>query len=85
MRFTIKEIYGQVIADQADINMQDHSHTFPFQSELTGYVVDQIIDTGKSDLTPYTECMQYHIPMLDAFNTHFSKVTRKTVKICPIT
>ena len=57
----------------------------PLQSEITGQIVDQIIDTGDCDLVPYNECIQYHVPMLDAFNEHFSRVTGKDVVICPIT
>ncbi|MCF7804216.1 MAG: Gfo/Idh/MocA family oxidoreductase [Candidatus Marinimicrobia bacterium] len=57
----------------------------PFQSEMTGKIIDQIIDTGQCDLTPYNECQIYHIPMLEAFNSHLSKITGEEFQACPIT
>ena len=54
-------------------------------SKLTGNIVDKILENGKSDLPSFNECMEYHIPMLDAFNKHISKVNGKIIKSCPIT
>jgi len=56
----------------------------PFQSELTGHIVDQILAMGKSDLTTIDECALYHVPMLKAFNDHFTNVLKKEVEVCPI-
>ena len=85
MKFNIFEGESLVIIDKSDNKICEEKISVPFQSELTARIVDQILDTGESDLTPYTECMQYHVPMLDAFNEHFSQVTGKDVEICPIT
>ena len=85
MKFNIFEGESLVIRDKSDNKTHEEKISVPFQSELTARIVDQILDTGESDLTPYTECMQYHVPMLDAFNEHFSQVTGKDVEICPIT
>ena len=85
IKFNIFEGESLVIRDKSDNKIHEEKISVPFQSELTGRIVDQILDTGESDLTPYTECMQYHVPMLDAFNKHFSRVTGKDVEICPIT
>lgn len=84
IKFIINESKGLMV-HQSDMGTQENDITIPFQSELTGQLSDQIIDTGQSDLTPYTECMQYHIPMLDALNEQFSKVKREVIQICPIT
>jgi len=85
MKFNIFEGDGLAIRDKSNNKTHEEKISIPFQSELSGSIVDQIFDTGESDLTPYEECMQYHVPMLDAFNEHFSRVTGKDVEICPIT
>ena len=85
VQYNINESKGIVVKHVSDAENQQNKIKIPFQSELTGNIIDQIIDTGKSDLTSYDECMKYHVPMLDSFNDHFSKVTGKTVRVCPIT
>jgi predicted dehydrogenase len=85
IQFKIYEGYGLIVKHTSDNKTYEEKIEIPFQSELTGYLVDQILDTGESDLTPYVECMKYHIPMLDAFNDHISTVTGKMVTECPIT
>jgi hypothetical protein len=82
----IDELRGLSISNSPKSSFEEKQKIkIPFQSEITGMIVDQILETGESDLTPYNECMKYHIPMLDAFNSHFSKISGKIVKECPIT
>ena len=81
----IDEIKGLLVCNSSNSDVGKEKIKIPFQSEITGQLVDQIIDTGKSDLTPYEECMNYHIPMLHALNEQFSRIDGKTVKVCPIT
>jgi len=57
----------------------------PLQSELTGKLAEQILQTGFSQLTPLEESYQFHIPLLEAFNYHIWRITKKQVKVCPIT
>ena len=85
IQYNIFEREGLVVKHISENEIQEDNLKIQFQSELTGSIVDQIIDTGKSDLTTYDECMRYHIPMLDAFNNHISKATGKAIRICPIT
>jgi hypothetical protein len=85
MQFNIFEDDGLVIRHITNNKTREEKISIPFQSDLTGSIVDQILDTGESDLTAYDECIKYHIPMLDTFNEHFTKVTRNTVETCPIT
>ena len=59
--------------------------SIPFQSKITCNIVDQILDTKQSYLTPYVECMHYHIAMLKVYNNHFSKIKGINVETCPIT
>ena len=59
---------------QKYVSNQFHSQkkiNLPFQSELTGIVIDQIINNNRSDLTKYEDCMHYHMTMLDCFQLHF--------------
>jgi hypothetical protein len=55
------------------------------QSEQTHTVVEQILKDGTCPLTPLTESLEIHRPMLQAFNQHFTNLTGQTVEICPIT
>jgi len=57
----------------------------PFQSNMTGQIVDQILTTGESEITSFAECIKYHVPMLKAFNKHFSVVLNNNIEECPIT
>ena len=74
LRYEIIESKGLVFKHSSDLNPVKDTIYVPLQSELTGSVVDQILETGASSLTLYDECMRYHIPMLDAFNKHFTKI-----------
>ena len=57
----------------------------PLQSELTHLAINQILDTGKCDITPIMESFALHKPMLDAFNMHLSAIHGKSINVCPIT
>ncbi len=81
----VDEIKGLLFQNQSKGPYIKKNIKIPYQSEITGQLVDQILDTGQSDLTPYEECMTYHIPMIDAFNNHISNVIQKKVSTCPIT
>jgi hypothetical protein len=85
VKYKIFEGKGFAIEHLPIVGTREKKIQFLLQSELTGIMVDQILDTDESDLTSYDECMKYHISMLNAFNYHISKVTGKTVTICPIT
>ena len=73
------------IRNRFNLGVNKMSIDIPLQSQMTGRIVDQIIDTKKSDLTSFSECMRYHVPMLNSFNCHFSQVLGETIEICPIT
>lgn len=84
MEFVISEAQG--IATRYENNsLTELKVSIPFQSQLTGQIADQIVQTGVSMLTPFDECLDYHIPMLEFFNKHFSKLTGSNIKECPIT
>ena len=64
---------------------EGNKYKFPFQSEITGLYVDQILNEGEPDLVSYKDCMTYHVPMLNAFNKYISTVTKNNIIECPIT
>tara|TARA_X000000368_G_C23022562_1_gene708679 strand:+ start:903 stop:1889 length:987 start_codon:yes stop_codon:yes gene_type:complete len=66
-------------------NIKKLPFELPLQSELTGLVVDKILEEGSSDLTPLLESFDLHKPMLKAFNNHFSSINKKNINTCPIT
>ena len=57
----------------------------PLQSELTNIQVEEILETGGSQLTKLEESYLLHKPILDAFNHHLSGINNKQILICPIT
>jgi hypothetical protein len=85
VQYNVFEGKGLVKKKKLDLVSNKEKIQVPYQSDLTGTLVDQILETGESDLTSFGESMKYHILMLDAFNEHFSRVTGKDVIICPIT
>lgn len=85
--------YKIIINENKKILYIDHLGTkekkenidIPFQSMLTGFVADKIFSEGKCELVKYSDCMVYHIPMIESFNNHFSKIYKKKISVCPIT
>jgi len=66
-------------------NVTENKINIPLQSENTGIVINNILTKGKCDLTSYEECMEYHVPMLKAFNLHFNSIVKNKIYSCPIT
>ena len=56
----------------------------PYQSEITGEIADQLLSTGSCNLTPYSESVDAHLILLDAFAQHSGDVSDKRV-FCAIT
>jgi len=85
--FLIHELDGIVMHARKENawEMKKKSIKLPYQSELTHLAVQQILDEGTSDLTKIEESYMLHKPMLEAFNRHLEKVSKKHYKKCPIT
>jgi predicted dehydrogenase len=56
----------------------------PYQSEMTGKIVDQLLTTGYCDLTPYDDSVAAHLPLLFAFAKCGGTVS-ETRAVCAIT
>ena len=57
----------------------------PLQSQLTCLAVQQILDTGESDLPTLEESFALHKPILETFNRHLEKCTGLHYERIPIT
>jgi predicted dehydrogenase len=67
------------------INGIEHIIQTPFQSQLTGIIVEQILRRGKSDLTPFAESSQIHCRFLAPLIDFYNDITGKNSDNCPIT
>jgi hypothetical protein len=59
--------------------------TIPYQSQLTNLVVQDILDTGKCDLTKYEESWNIHVPLLKSLLFYLQKQKMEEIDLCPIT
>lgn len=57
----------------------------PMLSELATAVTQRILEDGSSALTPYTQSVAYHLPMLQALSGHAARNLGEMNDICPIT
>jgi len=58
---------------------------WPYQSELTHKLVEEIIATGTCGLTSIEESYLIHKPLLGSFTDYLERVTGKKYSACPIT
>jgi len=86
--FIIKESEGKILTGKGNEGWKwkEEQFTVLFQSQLTHHAVENIIDTGSCDLTPYEESQKLHLPLLRTFMDHmqFSK-PGELITSCPIT
>jgi len=83
-RYDIYEDLNQLYFMENGTN-KEISIEFPYISELTGKIVDEIIKTNNSILTPFDQTMKFHIPMIESFNNHISITSGENILRCPIT
>jgi len=57
----------------------------PLQSALTSIQVEEILQSGTSQLSSLDESYQLHKPLLEAFNRHLLEITNQQTLVCPIT
>lgn len=83
---TIHESSGEAIFYDENSGESHHeSFVVPYQSQLTGMVAREMILNGACGLTPYTESMQLHLPVINAFIGHLGKAGNGPYEYCPIT
>ncbi len=64
---------------------EEVSFTISYQSQLTNLIVQDILDTGKCDLTNYEESWKIHIPLLKSLIFYLQKQKMEEIDLCPIT
>lgn len=57
----------------------------PYQSQLTGTLVTEILEHGTCGLTPYDDSAAIHKPLIGMLLTHYRQTTGKDVSSCPVT
>lgn len=77
------ENYMDVV--KSNILQKKEKFKIPFQSQMTGDIVDEIILNKKSELVSYSKCVKYNYLMLESLLGHFSKINKDFKEICPIT
>jgi predicted dehydrogenase len=75
---------GWVSREDQSWAWQEFSFETPHQSQLTSQLMQQIIDTGSSDLPSFEESANLHIPLLNCFISFLPRMG-KEVDRCPIT
>jgi len=74
------------VLDKGSNDSKELKFRQPYQSELTGPLIDQIIESGTSDLTVFGESMQLHKPFIKAaYELYENKYEVNTQKMVPIT
>ena len=86
-RYIIRETDGKALVAEASNGWvwKECAFELKYQSQLTNIVVENLLDTGKCDLTTYEESMQLHKNLLSAFLTHMNKTSKVELSQCPIT
>lgn len=57
----------------------------PYQSQLTGFTINQLLITGMCGLSEYTESSALHLSLLPGLLQFFSAQAGRTLDLCPIT
>jgi|TARA_B100001971_G_scaffold84490_1_gene77746 predicted dehydrogenase len=85
--YTIKQSEGKVVSAHKEKGWvtKEEPFSIPYQSELTHIAIQQILDSGKCDLTTLNESFLLHKPMLESFIQHLSSITGDEHKKCSIT
>lgn len=78
-----------IIIDESKgkVQINDIKYDIPvlYQSALSGKLVDELLTTGKSKLTPYAESAQYHKIFLAKILPFVNNITGENSDTCPIT
>ena len=85
-QYLIDEVNGTVAIIDAKGDRLQQGFRQPYQSELTGPLVDEIILQQCCGLTNFTESMSLHRPFIDAaYSLYASKYEENSLKMVPIT
>lgn len=85
-RFVVREDLGKLFYMGEDTQHLEKVEPFmlPYQSQMTQFVMEDIIKRGKCKLTPFDESANLHLKMIDPLISFFEKNGMEK-GICPIT
>lgn len=79
-------VFIDELSGQWEFNGEKKKYSLPYQSQLTGILVDEILKTGGCMLTPFETSSLYHKPFMEAFLGKYNELTNnKDNKELPIT
>lgn len=83
--FTVNETLGvKKVKDKNNITIESNYKT-RYQSELSGEVIDNLIENNKCDLTSIDDSVEIHLPFINTIKKHFEISTGSVSDSCPIT
>lgn len=83
-KFIIDEVNG--FMDTFNDNRWDiQKIQVPYQSQLTGKVIENILSSKDPNLTTYDESMKLHLPFISSLLDFYNMITGDNSKNCPIT
>jgi predicted dehydrogenase len=75
----------QISTREKNWEVEESKFRFPYQSELTGALFEELINTGNCGLPEYQESSKLHRKLLTVFLTHLNKFSSKETDVCMIT
>lgn len=68
------------------LHNRDYAYAMPYQSQLSGLLVDEILRTGGCSLSPFELSVSYHKPFIKALLTKYNELKENNDnKLLPIT
>lgn len=83
-RWSVDEPRGVVKVSDAGATREEPFEA-PFQSALTGFLVDQLLEEDRCALTPYTESARLHLAVLEPLLDHYRRHVDPEATGVPIT
>ena len=84
--YNIKESIGEIeILNIQDNKKEKKYFQMPYQSQITGVIIEDILLKGSSGLTPYSISSLLHKQLLTTFSDIFKQIQGNEINSCPIT
>ncbi|MDD4438908.1 MAG: Gfo/Idh/MocA family oxidoreductase [Tissierellia bacterium] len=83
-KFVIDETNGNMTFFK-DNNWKTSIINVPYQSQLTGKLIEDILLNKNSGITKYEESMNLHLPFITSLLDYYNSITEENSKNCPIT
>ncbi|NCC54627.1 MAG: dehydrogenase [Erysipelotrichia bacterium] len=83
-KFVIDETNGTMTFFK-DNNWETSKINVPYQSQLTGKLIEDILLNKNSGITKYEESMNLHLPYIKSLLDYYNSLTGENSKNCPIT